>query len=91
LKKNLNKLHAQRSFWKTNNITLLCWAFYPINDNKEANIIALQTMHCIIYHNNPILNLNLKTQVRKGLIIYNKINTITTLKKHVNSYNFNVF
>jgi hypothetical protein len=48
-------------------------------------------MCCIFYHNNPILNLNPKTQARKGLIIYNTTNGITTLKKCVNSYHSNVF
>jgi hypothetical protein len=53
MKNNLNKLHAWRSFWNANNINALCWAFYCVNDNKEINVIAPQTMHCIIYHNNP--------------------------------------
>jgi hypothetical protein len=92
MKNNLNKLHVQRSFWRANyNINELCWAFYCVNDNKEVNLISPQTMQCIIYHNNPILNLNPKPQARKGLIIYNTITNITTLRKHVNSYYFNVF
>jgi hypothetical protein len=40
-------------------------AFYSVNDNKKINIIVLQTTHCILCHNNPILNLNPKTQIRK--------------------------
>jgi hypothetical protein len=47
-------------------------------------------MHCIICHNNLILNLNPKTQARKWLIIYNTINGIISLKKHVNPNHFNV-
>jgi hypothetical protein len=42
-------------------------------------------MHCIFFQNNQVLNLNPKTQAKKGLIIY--INTIdgkSTLKNHVN-------
>jgi len=65
MKNNLNKLHAQRSFWKANNINALCWAFYCVNDSKEVNVIAPQTMHGIICHNNPILNLNQKLKLRK--------------------------
>jgi hypothetical protein len=53
MKDNLKKLHVQRSFWKANNINVLCWAFYCVNDNKEVNVTTLQTMHCIFYHNNP--------------------------------------
>jgi hypothetical protein len=54
----------------------LCWAFYCVNDNKKVNITTPQTICCIICHNNPILNL----KARKGLIIYDTMNAITTLK-----------
>ncbi len=40
-------------------------------------------MCCIICYNNSILNLNPKTQARR-FIIYNTINDITALRKHVN-------
>jgi hypothetical protein len=40
-------------------------------------------MKCIFCHFNPILITNAKTQARKGLILYNSANGITTLKKHV--------
>ncbi len=40
-------------------------AFYNVNDNKKVNRIVLQTMRCILCHNNPIWNLNTKTQVGK--------------------------
>jgi hypothetical protein len=36
------------------------------------------------------LNLNPKTQARKGLIIYDTINGIATLRKHVNTSHSNV-
>jgi hypothetical protein len=62
---NLKKLHAQRVFWRGNNKNALCWAFYCFNDNKEVNLTTLQIMHCILCHNNPILNVNPKTQARK--------------------------
>jgi hypothetical protein len=44
----------------------------------------------ILCHSNPILNLNLKTQARKGLIIYDTTNGIATLRKHVNTNHSNV-
>jgi hypothetical protein len=50
-----------------------------------------QTMHCILCHNNPILNVNPKTQDRKGLITYNATNGIVALMKHVNSNHPNLF
>jgi hypothetical protein len=64
MKDNIKKLHAQRSFWKENIINVLCWAFYFVNDNKKVNIITSQIMRCVICNNNPILNLNPKTQAR---------------------------
>ncbi len=73
---NFKKLHAKIIFWKGNNKNALCWTFYCVNDNKEVNVIAFQTMCCILCHNNPILNVNPKIQARKGLIIYNGTNDI---------------
>jgi hypothetical protein len=64
-KNHLKKLHAQRTFWRRHNINALCWAFYCVNDNKKVNVIAPQTMHCILCHNNPILNVNPKMQDKK--------------------------
>jgi hypothetical protein len=71
-------------FCKTNNKNALCWAVKYVNDNKEVDFIALQITCCILCYNSPILNLNPKIQARKKIIIYNTINGITTLKKHVN-------
>ncbi len=88
--KNFLKWHVQRSFWKGNNVNALCWAFYCVNGNKVVNVIAPQTMHCYLCHSKPILNLNPKTQARKRLIIYNTINGIAALRKHVNAYHSNV-
>jgi hypothetical protein len=42
-------------------------------------------MQCILCRNNPILNVNPKTQARKGLIIYNSSYGIATLRKNINS------
>ncbi len=73
---NEKYIYVQRAFWRGNNINALCQAFYCVNDNKEVNAIAPQTMWCILCHNNPILNVNPKTQAKKGLIIYNSFNGI---------------
>jgi hypothetical protein len=81
----------KRLFQKPNNKNALCWAFYYVNDNKEIDFIVVQVMRCFLCYNSPILNLNPKIQARKGLIIYNKINGITTLRKHVNSNHSNIF
>jgi hypothetical protein len=55
-----------------------------VNDNKDVDVKCPQTMRCIFCYNSFVLFYNLKTQAKKGLIIYNTINGITTLKKHVN-------
>jgi hypothetical protein len=75
-------------FVETNNKNALCWAFYYVKDNKKVNITTPQIMCCIICHNNPVLNLNPKTQARKGLVKYNTMNGIATLRKHVNLDHF---
>jgi hypothetical protein len=59
----------------------LFWAFYYVNDNKEIDLITPQIMCCIICYNNLVLNWNSRNQVRRGLIIHNTTNGITTLKK----------
>jgi len=61
-----------------------------MNDNKEVNVIVFQILHCILCHNNPILNVNPKTQAKKGLIIYNTTNGIAPLRKHVNLNHCNI-
>jgi hypothetical protein len=81
MKENLKKLHAQGLFWKPSNKNALCWAFYYVNDNKEIDLTSLQVMCRIICYKNLILNLNSRNQARRGLIIYNTTNGITTLKK----------
>ncbi len=80
-----------RLFWKPININALCWAFYYVNDNKEVDLTTLQVMCFIFCHNSSILNLNPKTQVKRKLIMYNTINVIITLRKHLNSDHCNFF
>jgi len=70
-------------------ITKICYVGHLIV-SMITNITTLETMHCILCHNNLILNLNPKTQARKWLIIYNTINGTPALKKHVNSDHSNV-
>jgi hypothetical protein len=39
----------------------------------------------ILYNQEHVIGINLKTQAKKGLISYYKINGITSLKKHVDA------
>ncbi len=59
--------------------------FFFMNDNKDVDVKCPQTMKCIFCYNSLVLFCNLETQAKKGLIIYNKTNGITTMKKHVNA------
>jgi hypothetical protein len=54
-------------------------------------LTTLQVISCIFGYNNAILNLNPKLQARRKLIIYNTINCIIALRKHVNSNHSNCF
>jgi hypothetical protein len=62
--------------------------FFCVNDNEDVDMKCPQTMKCITCYNSQVLIHNLKIQTRKHLIIYNTINGITTLKKHVNANHF---
>jgi hypothetical protein len=88
MEENIRKLQIQKTMWKSDSINSLCWVFLCVNDNKDVDVKCPHTMRCIICYNSPILFCNPKTQARKGLIIYNTTNGITTLKKKVNANDF---
>jgi hypothetical protein len=46
----------------------LCWSFHYVNDNKLVDVKFFQLMRRIFCYVNPILILNVKTQVKKGLL-----------------------
>jgi hypothetical protein len=48
-----------------------------------VNFKCSQLIRCILCYASLILIINVKTQARKGLILYNIANGIITLKKHV--------
>ncbi len=78
--KKLKKLHLQRRKWKNNSKNALCWSFFCVNDNKPMDINFFQFMKCIFCYVSLFLITNVKTKARKGLILYNNANVITTLK-----------
>jgi len=61
-----------------------------VNDSKDVDVKCPQIMKCIFCYISPILFSNSKTQAKKGLILYNTINGITTLKKHVDANHSNI-
>jgi hypothetical protein len=44
MKKNLQKLYVQIFFWRGHNKNSLCWAFYCVNDGKEAEVHEMYFM-----------------------------------------------
>jgi hypothetical protein len=88
MKKNLQKLHVQRNFWKGHNRNSLCWAFYCVNDGKEVEATSHQVMKCILCYENVVNIPNARTKEIKGLLTYCKTYGIIALKKHVDAYHF---
>ncbi len=74
IKEILKTLHFQRKKWREDGRNALCWSFYCVNDNKPMDVKCFQLMKCIFCYANSILITNSKTQVRKGLILYNIAN-----------------
>jgi ribosomal protein L16 Arg81 hydroxylase len=54
----------------------------------EIDLVNIKIMCCIFCYQNPVIRINPRTQVRKGLISYYKTNGITSLKKHVDANHF---
>ncbi len=81
IKEILKILHFQKKKWREDGRNALCWSFYCVNDNKPMDVKCFQLMKCIFCYANSILITNSKTQARKGLILYNIANGITTLIK----------
>jgi hypothetical protein len=40
MKINLKKMHVQKKIWKPHGKTSLCWKFYCVNDNANAQIMC---------------------------------------------------
>jgi len=66
---NLQKLHAQRWFWKPKGRNAICCTFYVGNDNKPMDGKIPQVMKCHLCYKTPMLY-NPRTKLRKGLISY---------------------
>jgi hypothetical protein len=65
MKKKLQKLHAQRNFWRWHNRNSLCWAFYCVNDGKEVEVASHQIMRCILCYDNVVNILIARTNYEK--------------------------
>jgi hypothetical protein len=61
----------------------LCWSFHCVNDNAKVDLENTQIMCCILCHQELIIGINSRIQVRKVLIFYYKTNGVTSFKRHV--------
>jgi len=66
MKKKLQQLHVQRKFWGRHNRNSLCWAFYCVNDGREAKATSHQVPRYILYYDSAINILNARTK-KKGI------------------------
>ncbi len=57
-------MHVQRKFWKPHGKTSLCWGFYCVNDNANAQIM------CCILWDKKISNYNKYKNTSKKIIIF---------------------
>jgi hypothetical protein len=62
--------------------------FSFVIDNKNVDVKYLQTMKYIFCYNSSLLVCNPKIQEREKIVLYNKTNGISTLKKHENAFHF---
>ncbi len=79
----MQQLQTQRKKWRPHNKNALCWSFYCVNDNLKANFDIHQMMCCLLCHSQPIVYMNSRKQLRKGLVTYYKTSGITCLQKHL--------
>ncbi len=59
---NIKNLHVQRKYWKPHGRTLLCWAFYCVNDNTHVDLENTQIMCFVFCHKNVINAINPRAQ-----------------------------
>jgi hypothetical protein len=65
MKHILQQLQIQRRKWCPHNRNALCWSFYCVIDTSKVNMDALQMMHCLLCHSQPIVSMNSKKKLLK--------------------------
>jgi hypothetical protein len=53
--------------------------FFYVNDNVEVDFGNTHIMHCIFCYQNLVIGINLRTQMKKGLVSYCKTNGMKIL------------
>jgi hypothetical protein len=85
IKQILQQLQTQRKKWCPHNRNAFCWSFYYIIDNLKVNLDVLQMMHCLLCHFQPIIFMNSRKKLKKGLVTYYKTSGMTCLQKHLDA------
>jgi hypothetical protein len=57
----------------------------------KVNLDVPQMIHCLLCHYQPIVFVNSKKHLRKGLITYYKISGITCLQKHLDANHSTIY
>ncbi len=81
IKHILEQLQIQRKKWRPHNRNVLCWSFYYVNDNLKINLDVLQMMRCLLCNFQFVFFVNLRKQLREGLISCYKTSSTTCLQK----------
>jgi hypothetical protein len=76
----LQHLHIQRKNWHLHNRNVIYWSFYCVNEKSKVNLDVIQMMHCLLFHFQPIIFMNPRKQLRKGLISYYKYTSECVIK-----------
>jgi hypothetical protein len=66
--------------WCPHNINALCWSFYCVNDNSKVNLDVPQMKRYLFCHSQPIVSMNSRKKLKKGLITYYKTSGICLQK-----------
>jgi hypothetical protein len=62
MKKNLQKLHAQKLKQRLHGKNAFCWGFLCVSNSKKLIMSNnSQMMYCVVYYNSPINAFNLRT------------------------------
>ena len=80
-------LTSNQNFWAPYHRQSLVWAFFKLNEpGVEVDVKAIQVMKCTIYHPTNATSSSSSrsaTRQRKGVLQYNPLHGLTSMKNHV--------
>ncbi len=75
----------KEKIWRGHNKNAICWVFFSVNDDKEADLGNLQSMTCLPCYNNHVHALNPNKKRKKRLTTYYKTDGTIVLRKYVDN------